>query len=395
MTSFSALRLLSLAGLGSLMAASCLAQSSTDGYYYGGLSVGQSRAKIDQGRTATTLMGGATTSTLISSDDKDTAYRLFGGYQFNPNLGVEAGYFSLGRSSFSAITVPVGTLGGDTKFHGLNLDLVGTLPLSERWSAIARVGVQRANASSSFTGTGAASALTQSRGRDDTNYKAGIGIQYAINSSMFVRGEAERYRVSDTVGNRGNVNVFSLSLVFPFGRAAAPVQYVMAPAPAPRPAPEPVVVMVPAQPVVVMVPTPPAPAPAPAPAPVPHRVSFSADSLFNFDQAGVRPEGKAALDTFAREIQGTTYDTITVAGHTDRLGTTAYNQKLSLERADAVKAYLVASGGVQASKIAAVGKGESMPVTKHGDCLGHKPTASLIACLQPDRRVEVEVFGTR
>ena len=89
------------------------------------------------------------------------------------------------------------------------------------------------------------------------------------------------------------------------------------------------------------------------------------------------------------------FDVITVEGHTDRLGSQRYNQTLSTKRADAVKAYLVTSGGIDATKVSAIGKGESTPLTKPDDCKGSKPTAALIACLQPDRRVEVEVTGTR
>jgi OOP family OmpA-OmpF porin len=124
-------------------------------------------------------------------------------------------------------------------------------------------------------------------------------------------------------------------------------------------------------------------------------VQFSADSLFTFDKAVVRPDGKMALDTFARELQGTRYSKISVEGNTDRLGSEAYNQKLSQERADAVKAYLTTSAGIDSTKITSVGRGESNPVTKPEDCKGTKANAALIACLQPDRRVDVEVTGER
>jgi OOP family OmpA-OmpF porin len=144
-----------------------------------------------------------------------------------------------------------------------------------------------------------------------------------------------------------------------------------------------------------------APAPVvvtPAPVVMPperRRVSFSADSLFSFDNAEVHADGKQALDKFAQELKGTQYDTISVEGHTDRLGTETYNQVLSQKRADTVKAYLVANDGLDAGKISAIGKSESTPVTKVGDCKGGSANAKLIACLQPDRRVEVEVVGTR
>jgi len=149
-------------------------------------------------------------------------------------------------------------------------------------------------------------------------------------------------------------------------------------------------------------PPPPAPiavAPPPAPAPVavvmPKRVQFSADSLFTFDKAVIRPDGKAALDVFAKDLQGTRYSTVSVEGNTDRLGSDAYNQKLSQARADAVKGYLVTSAGIDGNKISSIGRGESNPVTKPGDCKGTHANAALIACLQPDRRVDVEVTGER
>jgi OOP family OmpA-OmpF porin len=84
---------------------------------------------------------------------------------------------------------------------------------------------------------------------------------------------------------------------------------------------------------------------------------------------------------------------ILAIGHTDRIGSVKYNQKLSVKRAEAVKQYLV-DKGIAANRIYAEGKGKSQPVTKAGDCKG-KVTSALIACLQPDRRVDVEVTGTK
>lgn len=129
--------------------------------------------------------------------------------------------------------------------------------------------------------------------------------------------------------------------------------------------------------------------------PAPQRVSLSADTLFGFDQTTVRPEGRAALDSFSNQLRGASYQSITVEGHTDRLGSTPYNQALSNERASTVKNYLVTSGKLDPSKISAVGKGEGSPVTQAAACPDNQSRASLITCLQPDRRVEVEVSGTR
>ena len=128
---------------------------------------------------------------------------------------------------------------------------------------------------------------------------------------------------------------------------------------------------------------------------MPMKVSFSADSLFDFDKSTVKAEGKQALDKFSADLKGTQYDAVQVTGHTDRIGSQAYNLKLSSRRADAVSAYLVESGGVPSGKIAAKGVNGANPVTKPGDCKGNKATKALIACLQPDRRVEVEVLATK
>lgn len=136
-----------------------------------------------------------------------------------------------------------------------------------------------------------------------------------------------------------------------------------------------------------------APAPAPAPAKVPPRsISFSADALFAFDQSALKPEGKALLDDFARHLGGAQYDAIFVAGHTDRFGSNEYNQKLSERRASAVKDYLV-SNSISADRIRTEGRGETQPVTLPGDCQGAQ-SVKVVACLQPDRRVHVEVTGT-
>lgn len=391
MSSHCTLRSIGIAGIGSLLALSSVAQES--GYVYGGLSLGQSRAEIDEARITASLLGAGLNTTGMSKDESGKGFKVFGGYQFNRQFAIEGGYFNLGNFGFTSTTNPPGSLSGRIKLQGLNLDLVGTWPLTERLSAIGRVGGQYASTRDTFSGTGAVTVLNPNPSARALNAKVGLGLQYEFSRSFFMRAEAERYRVNDAVGNRGDVNLYSVSLVFPFGRPPAPAPR-MAQAPAyVAPAPAPVVAVAPPPPPPpVVVPAPPPPPPMPAPR---RRVSFSADSLFAFDKSGVRPEGKAALDQFVQEVRGTQYEVITVEGHTDRLGSAAYNQRLSSERAEAVKAYLVSSGGLDSSKISVVGKGESSPVTTAQDCPGHRASPKLIACLQADRRVEVEVSGTR
>lgn len=136
--------------------------------------------------------------------------------------------------------------------------------------------------------------------------------------------------------------------------------------------------------------------PAP-PAPVltePEKISFSADALFDFDKAVLKPEGKESLDIFASKLRGIKYDLIIAVGYADRIGSEDYNKNLSMRRAEAVKNYLVTSNGISPDRIFTDGKGEANPVTG-GSCLGEKKTKALINCLAPDRRVEIEVAGTQ
>ncbi|SET32590.1 OmpA-OmpF porin, OOP family [Nitrosomonas marina] len=137
-----------------------------------------------------------------------------------------------------------------------------------------------------------------------------------------------------------------------------------------------------------------APEPEPAPAPVapPEKLTFSADALFDFDSAVLKPNGKVALDEFVRGLEGINYDVIVAVGHADRIGNPDYNQKLSVRRAESVKSYLV-SKGIPDNRVFTDGKGETQPVT--GTTCDGKAGAALKECLRPDRRVEVEVAGTR
>lgn len=139
----------------------------------------------------------------------------------------------------------------------------------------------------------------------------------------------------------------------------------------------------------------PAPAPAPAPKPAAEKVTLAADALFDFDKATLRPEGKQKLDDVVSKLDKIVLEVIIAVGHTDRIGSDKYNQKLSERRAQAVKDYLVGKG-VEPNRVYTEGKGESQPKTT--DCKGKPETGAnkkLVACLQPDRRVEIEIIGTQ
>ncbi len=142
---------------------------------------------------------------------------------------------------------------------------------------------------------------------------------------------------------------------------------------------------------VAQAPTPPAPVAPPPPVIQSQKVTYQADALFDFDKAVLKPAGKEKLDDLASKIGALNFEVVVATGYTDRIGSDKYNDRLSLRRAQAVKAYLV-SKGIEANRIYTEGKGKRDPVTK-GSCT-QKNRKQLIACLTPDRRVEVEVVGT-
>ncbi len=150
----------------------------------------------------------------------------------------------------------------------------------------------------------------------------------------------------------------------------------IAPAPAPAPAPQ-------AAPAPAPAPRAAAPAPAPAPAAA-AKVTYAADAFFDFDKSVLKPEGKAKLDDLVGKVKAISLEVIIAVGHTDSVGTDAYNQKLSVRRAEAVKAYLV-SKGIEKNRIYTEGKGEKQPVADNRTKEGRAK----------NRRVEIEVVGTR
>ncbi|MFO0236251.1 MAG: outer membrane protein OmpA [Burkholderiales bacterium] len=155
------------------------------------------------------------------------------------------------------------------------------------------------------------------------------------------------------------------------------------PKPPPPPPPPPPPAPPPPKPAAPPAPPPPPP-PPPPPKPTSEKVTFAADTFFDFDKYVLKPEGKAKLDDLASKIKDITLEVIIAVGHTDWIGTYEYNEKLSLRRAEAVKAYMV-SKGIEANRIYTEGKGEKQPVADNRTAEGRAKT----------RRVEIEVVGTR
>jgi OOP family OmpA-OmpF porin len=336
---------------------------------YIGIGVGQSRANIDDQRLMASLAANGAALGSFASDERGTGGKLFVGQRLNQYFAIEAAYFDLGKFGFSSTTTGGGVLNGNVGFRGGSLDLLGQLPLSQRFSVFARAGMNYAAARAHFSGNRLFAATNPEPRERKLNAKAGLGLEYKFSEALAVRAEVERYRVNDAVGNRGDVDLASVSLVYKMGRPVARAAvYVPAPAAEPGPAPR-------------VAATPP---PPPAPLPVSEKVSFAAESLFDFDQAIVKPEGKAALDGLLRKLQGMNPEVMITVGHTDAIGSDAYNQKLALRRADAVKAYLV-SQSVDPARVYTEGKGERQPVADNKTADGRAK----------NRRVSVEVVGSR
>jgi OOP family OmpA-OmpF porin len=159
-----------------------------------------------------------------------------------------------------------------------------------------------------------------------------------------------------------------------------------APAPVAAPVAPPAAPVAPAAPAAApKAPAAPVPVPVPVPAaPVSEKVTFAADAFFDFNKAALKPEAKAKLDDLVGKTSSVNLEVIIAVGHTDSVGTDAYNQKLSVQRSEAVKAYLVTKG-IEKNRVYTEGKGEKQPVADNKTAEGRAK----------NRRVEIEVVGTR
>ena len=346
-----------VAGLAAASVAQAAPQENT---FYAGAKVGQ--ASFHDGIK----------DNLGSYHRNSVTYGVFGGYQIlnrdNLGLAVELGYDDFGRVKGRDL--------GKTDFkhtnHGAHLSFKGSYNLGGLTSALegldvyGRAGVALVRSDYKFYDVNGARVHSEGRHSLRTSGMFAAGVEYALPSlpELALRLEYQwltrvgKLRTEDRPNSSVDYNPWigsiNAGLSYRFGQGAAPVV---------------------------------------APEVVSKTFNLSSDVTFAFGKANLKPQAKATLDGIYGEIAQINNANVAVAGYTDRIGKDAPNVKLSQRRADSVANYLVAKG-VPAQNISAVGHGKANPVTG-STCDAVKGRKALIACLAPDRRVEIAVNGTK
>ncbi|MHB1117349.1 OmpA family protein [Sideroxydans sp.] len=326
-----------------------------------GINAGQSMAKIDAASIRAQLLNSGLTTTTLTERDRKTAFKLFGGYKFSNNFAVEGGYYDLGEFGYTATTTPAGTLIGNIKLRGVNIDAVVMFPFTEKFSAFGRLGLQYAEAKDTFTSTGLVpTPANPNPSKTAANYKVGGGLQYDFTPSLGMRLEGERYRIDDAAGSKGDINMVSLGLVYQFGKEKpAPVKQAAA---APAVAPAPVVVIVPVK---------------------MQEYCTILDLQFEIKQDSIQRDDKEKLAVVGTFMKKYPKSTAVIEGHSDSVGASAYNQKLSQQRADSVVEYLVNDLKIDASRLSAIGYGDTRPIADNSTPEGQQANrriGAVIAC---------------
>jgi OmpA-OmpF porin, OOP family len=195
-----------------VMAASAHAQ------YYGGIQFGQSKAGLNGGDIASQFLELGFSTPQVSLSDKKTSYGLKLGYQITPNVAVEGNYTELGKWSYNATVTPAGTLTTNLKATGFGLDLVGTVPIFEKFSLLGRAGVQRTKTEGTFAGTGSIETFNTNATQTTSAGKFGIGLQYDVSKNLGLRLEVERFRKlgGNALGSAFDADNYSFGVLLRF-----------------------------------------------------------------------------------------------------------------------------------------------------------------------------------
>ncbi|HHE9444254.1 TPA: porin OmpA [Haemophilus influenzae 10810] len=293
-------------------------------------------------------------------------YGVFGGYQIlnqdNFGLAAELGYDNFGRAKLREVGKPR----AKHTNHGAHLSLKGSYEVLDGLDVYGKAGVALVRSDYKFYEV--ANGTRERKNGRHTARASGlfaVGAEYAVLPELAVRLEYQwltrvgKYRPQDKPNTAINYNPWigsiNAGISYRFGQGAAPV--------------------------------------VAAPEVVSKTFSLNSDVTFAFGKANLKPQAQATLDSIYGEMSQVKSAKVAVAGYTDRIGSDAFNVKLSQERADSVANYFVAKG-VAADAISATGYGKANPVTG-ATCDQVKGRKALIACLAPDRRVEIAVNGTK
>ena len=210
-----------LIGATFVFAAPASAAGSDGSGVYIGVGAGASRTSIDDpsaGINAALLAAGFASSTTTSKNETSAAYKAFIGYSFNQYFALEGGYFNLGKFKFDATVNPPGTLHGETKSQGFNIDAVLSYPVGQGFSVFGRIGIQDTRSKVDLTGTGSVSVLSSGTSETKTSWKAGLGLGYEFARGIGVRGEWEYYQIPDGTNTDtvAKADVVGISLYYKF-----------------------------------------------------------------------------------------------------------------------------------------------------------------------------------
>jgi len=217
MNSSLALAALASAALATLSLATPAAAADRGPYF--GFGIGQSRIGFDTARIDANALGAGFGSSTTVADNTDGAWKLYGGYRYNRHLAVEVGYTDFGRISTRTVTTaPAGVLGSDTQGNAWSLDAVGLIPLSPSAALFGKLGVHRWATEGRVPAVAGGTATTVGARDTGTGWKYGLGAQFEVSRTAFLRVEWERLR---DVGNaattgRGDVDVWTFGLHYRF-----------------------------------------------------------------------------------------------------------------------------------------------------------------------------------
>ena len=351
-----------VAGLAAASVAQAAPQENT---FYAGVKAGQ--ASFHDGIKANTDATNPRNLDFGTGYNRNSfTYGVFGGYQIlnrdNLGLAVELGYDDFGRVKFKE----AGKVAAKHTNHGAHLSFKGSYEVLNGLDVYGKAGVALVRSDYKFYDV-ATGARDHEEGRHSlrTSGLFAVGAEYAVLPELAVRLEYQwltrvgKFRTQDSHNSSVDYNPWigsiNAGVSYRFGQGAAPV--------------------------------------VAAPEVVSKTFNLNSDVTFAFGKANLKPQAQAALDGIYGEIAQVNNAKVAVAGYTDRIGSDAGNLKLSQRRADTVANYFVAKG-VSADAISATGYGKANPVTGT-TCDQVKGRKALIACLAPDRRVEIAVNGTK